>query len=139
MADLKQMSVLDGKLIEDGCIDAAYLDDYPKVHRELNKRARRGAGVLDESHLEAGEKALREWLGVIHRQGAGQEKLTSYLRVGMAHLCYDLIASTYEKIGPEDLITRALLSFKKRKFQKSFFRAAAENRKKIAPVKKKGR
>ena len=54
------------------------------------------------------------WLLTLHKQGASQEKLTGYLRCGLAHLNYDYIESQYRQIGIEDLVTRTLLSLKKR-------------------------
>jgi hypothetical protein len=136
MAEIKQVQVLDQKLMQDGSIDEKYGKDYLKVHKELNAIARRSGGILDETHLEKGEKALREWLHTLYKQGASQEKLTSYLRCGLAHLCYDLTASNYSRIEPGVLLTRSLMSFKKRGYQKSYYKPLPGVARKTNTVKK---
>lgn len=126
MADAKSIKIIDEKLIEDKIIDEAYLKDYPKVHKLLNSHIRKHGKILDQETFKKGDAILRDWLNILHKQGASQEKLTSYLRCGLAHLSFDYIDSTYESISKEDLVTRALQSFKKRKFNKSFYKAPKE-------------
>jgi hypothetical protein len=137
MADQKQSRQLDGKLIENKTIDSKFKDDFPKVHKELNTITRRGGGILDEAHLKKGEKGLRDWLNLLFKQGASQEKLTSYLRCGLAHLCCDFISSTYSRIEPEQLITRSLQSFKKRGYHKSYYKPPQESSRRTNAIKKK--
>ncbi len=136
MADSKLVALLDDKLLADRIIDKAYAADYQKVHKKLNTHVRNRGGTLTDELFAKGEEVLRSWLHVLSKQGASQEKLTSYLRCGLGHLCYDYVNSTYETIGPEDLATRALQSFKKRNYQKSFYRPVAGVERKVVARKK---
>ncbi|XDD51514.1 hypothetical protein AB3N59_07205 [Leptospira sp. WS92.C1] len=126
MADSAIVQKLDSKLIEDGILDRAFEEDYSLVHHKLNDEIRKtGKSAQPEQNFELGEKILREWLHGLARQGASQEKLTSYLRCGLAHLSYDSIESANEGLETSDideLIGRTLVSFKNRDFERSFFR-----------------
>ncbi|TGL98072.1 hypothetical protein EHQ76_13655 [Leptospira barantonii] len=127
MADSSIVQKLDARLIEDGILDKAFEDDYSLVHQKLNEEFRKtGRSAQPEANFELGDKILREWLHGLARQGASQDKLTSYLRCGLAHLSYDFIESANEGMETSDideLIGRALVSFKNRDFEKSFFRS----------------
>ncbi len=125
MADGKIIKALDKKLMEDGVIDPAYAVDYAKVHRMLNGHIHKhGAGLPQEVFSDV-EKKMREWLDTLSRQGASQEKLTSYLRCGLAHLSFDYIDSGYVQIASEDLVARAMISFKQRNYHKSYYKPSA--------------
>jgi hypothetical protein len=148
MADTKNIDKLDSKLIESGLIDPNLHSDYKKVHTFLNSHVRKNGKILTEVTFSKGDVELRKWLMILYKKGATQEKLTSYLRVGLAHLCYNFVESTYKQISVDDLVTRALQSFKNRKFHKTFFklsvaeaktsvRGKKELRAKNKPVKKK--
>lgn len=140
MADSKIIVLLDEKLIETSVLDSNFASDYTKVHKKMNSIIKKTGKILSDEIFAKGEDALREWLLLLYKKGASQEKLTSYLRCGLAHLSFDYIESSYEKISNEDLITRTLQSFKKRKFNKTYFKAPKvkeEEKKKIKAVKKK--
>jgi len=125
MAAEKIISKIDLKLIETGIISPDFKADYKKVHTRLNSHVRKTGKILTEETFEKGNEELRKWLMELYKKGASQEKLTSYMRCGLAHLCCDFIESTYESISLDDLIARTLQSFKKRKFNKSFFKVAS--------------
>lgn len=124
MADSKNINKLDEKLVDAGIIDSEILADYKKVHTFLNTHVRKNGKILSESTFSIGEEELRQWLMLLYKKGASQDKLTSYLRVGLAHLCYDFVESSYKQISVDDLVARALVSFKNRKFHKTFFKVA---------------
>jgi hypothetical protein len=136
MADSKVVVKLDQRLIAEKVIDRAYKDDYQTVHRMLNALIKKSGGILTEKTFEKGETKLRKWLISLYKKGASQDKLTSYLRCGLAHLSFDFIESSYKSIDVDDLITRALLSFKKRDFNKTYFKAPDMPKAKKRPVKK---
>jgi flagellar biosynthesis GTPase FlhF len=141
VAENKIVNRLDQRLMQDGTVDASIEKDYKKVHDMLNMHVRKTGKILTEDTFDRGDEALRAWLMLLYKKGATQDKLTSYLRCGLAHLCFDYIESTYESIDTDELITRALLSFKNRGYQNSFFRVSAaemahlEARKKAAKKK----
>ncbi len=135
MAEIKIVQKLDDKLIENKIISKQYKADYLLVHKKLNSLMKKTGRILSEDTFAKGELALRKWLLMLQKQGASQEKLTSYLRCGLAHLSFDFIESTYKQIDSDDLIARTLVSLKKRKFHNTFFKAPVE--KKIKAVKKK--
>jgi hypothetical protein len=124
MADSKRVKKLDDKLMENQIIDPSYKADYKKVHTMLNTHVRKNGEILSEESFKMGRNALKTWLMLLYKKGASQEKLTSYLRCGLAHICFDYVESTYHSIGIDELITRALQSFKKRKFHKAYFKVS---------------
>ncbi len=137
MAEVKLVADLDKKLMEEGVMDPAYMDDYKKVHSMLNTHVRKTGKILSEETFDRGDQELRKWLMVLYRQGAPQEKLSSYLRCGLAHLCFDFIESSYHAISTDDLVARAIQSFKMRNFHKTYFRVAPSEIKASSGKKKK--
>ncbi len=99
-----------------------YSRDYKHVHSMLNNYMRRSGKELTQENFDKGDQKLRDWLMILHKEGASQEKLTSYLRCGLAHLSFDFIASQNRDLDNDELVTRALQSFKHRKYHKKFFR-----------------
>ena len=122
MANKIIVKKLDEKLIKDGTIEKAYAKDYEKVHTFLNKEVRKYDKALGDENFKVGEKDIREWLNILNKQGASQEKLTSYMRCGLAHLCFDYIDLNTEDITDDEHVTRALQSFKKRGYDNSYFK-----------------
>lgn len=143
MADSKIVKLLDEKLIENSILDSSFSKDYSKVHKKMNSIIKKTGKILSDEIFKKGDSELREWLLLLYKKGASQEKLTSYLRCGLAHLSFDFIESSYKQISNEDLITRTLQSFAKRKYNKTFFKAPkvseekTSDKKKIKAVKKK--
>jgi hypothetical protein len=131
------VKALDSKLIEQGVISKSYSKDYQLVHKMLNSYMKRSGKVLTQKNFDKGNEKLRDWLMILHKEGASQEKLTSYLRCGLAHLSYDFIASQNRDLSNKELATRALRSFKLRGFHKSFFKKAPTKEEKRISLKKK--
>lgn len=123
MAEKKIIKALDEKLIKEKIINKDYATDYDKVHNQLNKFVHKYDKALKEENFKICEKDLRKWLTTLEKQGASQEKLTSYLRCGLAHLCFDFIDVKNEDISKEQNITRALQSFRKRNYDKSYYKS----------------
>lgn len=136
MADKKGIEKLDEKLIGAKIVSKQYKADLPLVHRKMNSIIKKTGRVLSDAVFETGNAALRKWLALLSKQGATQAKLTAYLRCGLAHLTYDYVESQYKKIGPDDLISRTLVSMKNRKFHNCFFKPGQEPT--AAPAAKKG-
>jgi hypothetical protein len=123
MADYRIVQKLDNKLIAEKILDPAFKDDYKKVHSMLNANYKKSGAVLPSKIFAKNEARLRKWLGELYKKGASQERLTSYLRCGLAHLSFDFIESSYKTIDKDDLLIRALLSFKNREFHKTYYKA----------------
>lgn len=126
MAVTEIVKKLDEKLMNDGTISKDFASDYELVHKMLNKFVRQTGEVLTPERFDEGDSTLRDWLMILYKKNASQEKLTSYLRCGLAHLCYDFIQTQEENkdLKTDELITRALQSFKARKFNTKFFKVA---------------
>ncbi len=137
MADSKIVRMLDSKLMEQGVIPKRYAKDYSLVHKMLNSYMRRSGKVLTQKNFDDGNDKLRDWLMILHKEGASQEKLTSYLRSGLAHLSFDFIASQHRDLSSGELVTRALQSFKHRNYQKKFFKTSPTKEEKRISLKKK--
>lgn len=126
MADKKGITKLDEKLISMNIVPGSFLGDFPLVHRKMNSIIKKTGAILSDEVFETGNAALRKWLLLLNSQGASQEKLTAYLRCGLAHLSYDFIESQFHQIGIDDLVSRTLVSFKGRNLHTSFFKPPAE-------------
>jgi hypothetical protein len=129
MADKKSIAKLDEKLVGMRIIQKRYAADLPLVHRKMNSIIRKTGVVLSDEVFETGNGALRAWLALLFKQGASQDKLTAYLRCGLAHLTFDYVGSQYKQIGVDDLIARTLGSLKNRKLHTSFFKPPKESEK----------
>lgn len=125
MAEIKQVEKLDKKLIETGIIKEDFIKDYGKIHSLLNSNLKRSTKPYTEEIFEQGNEILREWLATQAKRGAAQEKLTSYLRCGFAHVCFDYIRSQDKEAPVDKVISRTIQSFKKRKYDKSYFKAGS--------------
>lgn len=136
MAEIKKVEKLDQKLIEMDIIDPTIEKDYQLVHTMLNKHVRKTGKILTDETFKKGDEALRKWLMLLYKKGAAQDKLTSYLRCGLAHLSFDYIESNFSQIGLDDLISRALKSFKQRGFHKTFFRVSSNEMNELASRKR---
>ncbi len=137
MADSKIVSKLDERLMKDGVLSSDFKKDYKIVHDMLNSYMRRTGGKVPDENFKKGETKLRDWLMIIYKKGASQEKLTSYLRCGLAHLSFDHIASQNPGLTGSDLVTRSLQSFKQRHFHNTFFKVAPSKEAKRISIKKK--
>ena len=132
MAELKKVMKLDQKLIEMGILDPTIDKDYKKVHSMLNTHVRKNGKILTDETFKKGDEALRKWLMLLYKKCASQEKLTSFLSCGLSHLSFVFIESGFSKIELDDLIARALKSFKNRKYNKSFFKVSSAEMKALA-------
>ncbi|MFW3145189.1 MAG: hypothetical protein ACMUIE_00070 [Thermoplasmatota archaeon] len=137
MADTRIVARLDDRLISDGVLPKQFKGDYSTVHSMLNSYMRRYGGKLSDENFKKGEKKLRDWLMILHKKGASQEKLTAYLRTGLAHLSFDYIDSQNPGLTGEDIVYRALQSFKQRNFHRSYFKVAPTKEEKRISIKKK--
>ncbi|MGA1793086.1 MAG: hypothetical protein ACMUHM_03975 [Thermoplasmatota archaeon] len=137
MADSRTVRRLDDKLMKEGVLSADFKNDYQTVHDMLNSYMRRSGGKVPGENFKKGEAKLRDWLMILYKQGASQEKLTSYLRCGLAHLSFDFIDSQNKGITGSDLVTRSLQSFKLRNYHRSFFRVSQSKEKERISLKKK--
>ncbi|MGA1873478.1 MAG: hypothetical protein ACMUHY_07370 [Thermoplasmatota archaeon] len=137
MADSRTVRRLDGRLMKEGILSTEFKSDYQTVHDMLNSYMRRTGGKVPDENFRKGEEKLRNWLMILYKKGASQEKLTSYLRCGLAHLSFDHIASQNRKITGTDLVTRSLQSFKLRNFHRSFFRVSQVKEKERISIRKK--
>jgi hypothetical protein len=136
MADSKIVMRLDERLMKEEILSIDFKKDYQTVHDMLNTNMRRYGGKLPDENFNIGEEKLRDWLMILYKKGASQEKLTSYLRCGLAHLSFDHIASQNRTLPGSELITRSLQSFKLRKFNKTFFKVSHSKEKTRISIKK---
>ncbi len=115
---------LDEKLMNDETISSNFKNDYIRVHDLLNKNVKTYDVYLKNDDFKGAEADLRKWLKTLQKQGAGPEKLNSFLKCGMAHLCFDYIDVKKDgsDLDEDAKTTRALQSFKKRRFNKMFIR-----------------
>ncbi len=143
MADQRGIGKLDERLVDGGIIPASLAGELALVHKKMNAILKKTGAILSDEIFETGNAALRKWLNLLWKQGASQEKLTAYLRCGLAHLTYDFIESQYHQIDIEDLVSRTLVSLKNRNLHASFFKppvtratAGASAKKPKTPAKK---
>ena len=124
MADKKAALKLDSRLASEGIVQNEFLADYPKVHSMLNTYLKKTGAALTDENFAVGEEKLRDWLMVLVKKNVPSERLTDYLRVGLAHLCHDFIESNNKELSLDDNIDRALKSFRARKYSRCVFKVS---------------
>ncbi|WP_061261771.1 hypothetical protein [Leptospira interrogans] len=134
MTDSALIQKLNARLIDEGILDRTFEENYSIVYQKLNEEIFKIENPsLPEINFELGEKFLKNWLTGLSHQGISQDKLTNYLRCGLAHLSYEYIKSNDQEIEIDDKIESTIVFFKNRNFEKSFFRS--NNKEKMAAPK----
>ncbi|AAS70779.1 hypothetical protein GS518_10950 [Leptospira interrogans] len=124
MTDSVLIQKLNARLIDEGILDRTFEENYSIVYQKLNEEIFKIENPsLPEINFELGEKFLKNWLTGLSHQGISQDKLTNYLRCGLAHLSYEYIKSNDQEIEIDDKIESTIVFFKNRNFEKSFFRS----------------
>lgn len=149
MHDIEILTLMDRALIEQGIIDPGFTEECIPIHESMRHFRSETGRNFSTGDLQNGERYLRQWLKQVHDKGASEAKLITMLRCGLGHLCYDFVEFTYEMIHPEDIVGKAIASFKSRNYHTAVFMppAAAGSgnrpsrpapRKKPAPGKNRG-
>ncbi|EJO77690.1 hypothetical protein LEP1GSC045_1444 [Leptospira interrogans serovar Pomona str. Kennewicki LC82-25] len=112
MTDSVLIQKLNARLIDEGILDRTFEEDYSIVHQKLNEEIFKIENPsLPEINFELGEKFLKNWLTGLSHQGTSQDKLTNYLRCGLAHLSYEYIKSNDQEIEIDDKIESTIVFF----------------------------
>jgi hypothetical protein len=128
MAVSKLTKMFDERLVKEGILNGNYSKDFPQVHKMLNTYVRKTGKILSEDNFVKGDEALRKWLMILYKKGAAQEKLTAYLRSGLGHLCLDFVMAKEADLTEQESISRAIRSFKARKFGNTYFKVASSKK-----------
>jgi hypothetical protein len=93
----------DGYLVEKGYPPDGY--DYDIVHARIDRGVQWYGGAHRELDFYHSEDGLRDWLTGMQNRGAAQDKLTAYLRCGLAHFALDEADTRWYDRDPEGYVT----------------------------------
>jgi hypothetical protein len=92
MADSRSAAQLVGvRLVELKRVDDSYFQDYVKVHERLERRLDKEPRPLPAETVSLVADEIVAWLATLAVKGFPYERLSHMLRVGLGHLCAELI------------------------------------------------
>jgi hypothetical protein len=91
MADRSAAQLVEIRLVELKRVDASYFQDYAKVHERLERRLDKEPRPLAPQTVSDVADEIVVWLSSLAAKNYSHEKLSQLLRVGLGHLCAELI------------------------------------------------
>ena len=91
MADRKAAQLVEIRLVELKRVDASFFQDYAKVHERLERRLDKEPRPLSPQTVSDVADELVVWLSSLAAKNYPHDKLSQLLRVGLGHLCAELI------------------------------------------------
>ncbi len=91
MADRSAAQLVEIRLVELKRVDASYFQDYAKVHERLERRLDKEPRPLAPQTVSDVADELVVWLSSLAAKNYSHDKLSQLLRVGLGHLCAELI------------------------------------------------
>ncbi len=130
MPDRQTHNRFDKYLIEREYLFEEY--DYNAVHNRIDKGVKWYGGAHRDEDYYHSEEGLRDWLRGKENQGMKQDKLTAFLRCGMAHFAldkaderwYDKDPSNYDNFPWEKIFEGALKSVTVKGWDRKYYKSA---------------
>jgi len=91
MADRSAAQLVEIRLVELKRVDASYFQDYAKVHERLERWLDKEPRPLAPQTVVDVADELVVWLSSLAAKNYPHDKLSQLLRVGLGHLCAELI------------------------------------------------
>jgi len=91
MADRSAAQLVEIRLVELKRVDASYFQDYAKVHERLERWLEKEPRPLSPQTVADVADELVVWLSSLAAKNYSHDKLSQLLRVGLGHLCAELI------------------------------------------------
>jgi flagellar biosynthesis GTPase FlhF len=91
MADRSAARLVEIRLVELKRVDDSYFQDYAKVHERLERRLEKEPRPLSAQTVSDVADELVAWLATLAVKNVPHDRLSHLLRVGLGHLCAELI------------------------------------------------
>jgi hypothetical protein len=91
MADRRAAQLVEIRLVEFKRVDESYFQDYAKVHERLERRLEKEPRPLSAETVSDVADELVAWLSTLAAKNVPNDRLSQLLRVGLGHLCAELI------------------------------------------------
>jgi hypothetical protein len=113
MAGRSAAQLVDIRLVEDKRIDDSYFQDYGKIHERLERILEKEPKPLREAEANAQADAFVAWLSGQEAKGVPAERLSMFLRVGLGHICAEMIAAP-PSLSLDEIAARAFAELQRR-------------------------
>ncbi len=113
MADRSAAQLVEIRLVEFKRVDESYFQDYAKVHERLERRLDKEPRPLSPEAVSDVADELVAWLSTLAAKNVPHDRLSQLLRVGLGHLCAQLIVVN-PHLPQEEVAIRAYAELQRR-------------------------
>jgi hypothetical protein len=113
MADRSAARLVEIRLVELKRVDASFFQDYAKVHERLERRLEKEPRPLPPDTVADVADEIVAWLSTLAAKNVPNERLSYMLRVGLGHLCAELIVFN-PHLPQEEVAIRAYAELQRR-------------------------
>ncbi len=113
MAGKSAVQLVDVRLVEFKRIDEAFFQDYAKIHERLERMLDKEPRPLSEETVSIVADELIAWLAGQAAKNVPNDRLSQYLRVGLGHLCSQMIVVPHN-LPVEEAAIRAYAELQRR-------------------------
>jgi histone H1/5 len=113
MADRSAARLVEIRLVEFRRVDDSYFQDYGKVHERLERRLEKEPRPLSADTVSNVADELVAWLSTFAAKNVSNDRLSHMLRVGLGHLCAELIIVN-PHLPQEEVAIRAYAELQRR-------------------------
>jgi histone H1/5 len=113
MADRSAAQLVEIRLVELKRVDESYFQDYAKVHERLERRLEKEPRPLSPATVSDVADELVAWLSTLAAKNFPNDRLSHLLRVGLGHLCAELIVVN-PHLPQEEVAIRAYAELQRR-------------------------
>jgi len=105
--------LVDVRLVEFKRIDEAFFQDYAKIHDRLERMLDKEPRPLSEETVSIVADEFIAWLSTQAAKNVPHDRLSQYLRVGLGHLCSEMIVIPHN-LPAEEAAIRAYAELQRR-------------------------
>jgi histone H1/5 len=113
MADRRAAQLVEIRLVELKRVDESFFQDYAKVHERVERRLDKESRPLSPQVVSDVADELVSWLATLAAKNYPHDKLSHMLRVGLGHLCAELIIVN-PHLPQEEVAIRAYAELQRR-------------------------
>jgi len=113
MSDKRAAQLVEVRLVELKRVDESLFQDYAKVHERLERRLEKEPRPLSPQTVSDVADELVAWLSTLAAKNTSNDRLSQLLRVGLGHLCAELIV-VYPHLPQEEVALRAYAELQRR-------------------------
>jgi len=113
MSDKRAAQLVEIRLVELKRVDESFFQDYAKVHERLERRLEKEPRPLSPEVVSDVADELVAWLSTLAAKNVPNDRLSHLLRVGLGHLCAELIVVN-PHLPQEEVAIRAYAELQRR-------------------------